>query len=145
MNRFLSASPAGAVSQTNPTEVPMTGMQPAASSRSGSATYKGEPYFPWWLDRLADDVTGEGAAIEGALEGPEQVRTLVLDAREIYEDQILSSSATSVRTGSSRSTPVRSAACPPAPLSRCTAMPPVRLEASWSTIGRGAQYSSSPG
>src|SRR4051812_14683399 len=67
----------------------MTDMQPSTASRRSTATYKGKPYYPWWLDRLADDVTGEGAAIEGALEGPEQVRTLVLDAREIYENQVL--------------------------------------------------------
>jgi hypothetical protein len=25
--------------------------------------YMGRPYYPWWLDNLADDVTGEGAAM----------------------------------------------------------------------------------
>jgi hypothetical protein len=53
-------------------------------------TYMGRPYFPWWLDNLADDVTGEGAAIQGVLHGAEEVRTLVLDARDLYEDQQLS-------------------------------------------------------
>jgi hypothetical protein len=53
-------------------------------------TYMGKPYYPWWLDNLADDVTGEGAAIQGALQGAEAVRTLVLDARELYENQELS-------------------------------------------------------
>jgi hypothetical protein len=53
-------------------------------------TYMGKPYYPWWLDNLADDVTGEGAAIQGTLHGPEAVRTLVLDARELYEHQELS-------------------------------------------------------
>jgi hypothetical protein len=53
-------------------------------------TYMGRPYFPWWLDNLADDVTGEGAAIQGALQGAEEVRKLVLDAREVYENQTLS-------------------------------------------------------
>jgi hypothetical protein len=42
-------------------------------------------YYPWWLDNLADDVTGEGAAIEGTLHGAEEVRKLVLDARELYQ------------------------------------------------------------
>lgn len=50
----------------------------------------GQPYYPWWLDNLADDVTGEGAAIQGVLHGPQAVRTLVLDARDLYEDQELS-------------------------------------------------------
>jgi hypothetical protein len=53
-------------------------------------TYMGKPYYPWWLDNLADDVTGEGAAIQGSLHGAEAVRTLVLDARELYENQELS-------------------------------------------------------
>ena len=53
-------------------------------------TYMGRPYFPWWLDNMADDVTGEGAAIQGVLQGPEAVRTLVLDARDLYEQQELS-------------------------------------------------------
>jgi hypothetical protein len=52
--------------------------------------YMGKPYYPWWLDNLADDVTGEGAAIQGALHGAEEVRTLVLVARELYENQELS-------------------------------------------------------
>jgi hypothetical protein len=50
-------------------------------------TYLGGPYYPWWLDNLADDVTGEGAAIQGVLHGAETVRTLVLDARTLYERQ----------------------------------------------------------
>lgn len=44
-------------------------------------------YYPWWRDNLADDVTGEGAAIEGTLHGAEEVRKLVIDARELYEQQ----------------------------------------------------------
>jgi hypothetical protein len=50
-------------------------------------TYMGHPYYPWWLDNLADDVTGEGAFMEGAAEGPDQVRTLVTFARTVYENQ----------------------------------------------------------
>src|SRR3954454_3625630 len=49
--------------------------------------YMGSPYHPWWLDDLAEDATGEGAAIQGVLEGAQAVRTLVLDARDLYEDQ----------------------------------------------------------
>jgi hypothetical protein len=50
-------------------------------------TYLGRPYYPWWLDNLADDVTGTGAFIEGAAEGPEAVRSIVTYARELYENQ----------------------------------------------------------
>jgi hypothetical protein len=44
-------------------------------------------YYPWWLDNLADDVTGEGAAMQGVLQGAECVHKLVTDARTIYENQ----------------------------------------------------------
>src|SRR5215212_9364792 len=44
-------------------------------------------YYPWWLDNLADDVTGEGAAIQGVLQGAENVRTLVRDAGVLYVHQ----------------------------------------------------------
>jgi hypothetical protein len=50
-------------------------------------TYMGKPYYPWWLDDLADDVTLEGAAIQGTAQGAEAVRTIVADARTLYEDQ----------------------------------------------------------
>jgi len=44
-------------------------------------------YYPWWLDSLADDVTGEGAFIEGAAQGAEAVRSIVTYARTVYEYQ----------------------------------------------------------
>jgi hypothetical protein len=50
-------------------------------------TYMGKPYYPWWLDDLADDVTLEGAAIQGTAQGAEAVHTIVADARTLYEDQ----------------------------------------------------------
>ena len=55
------------------------------STRGSDSARKRTEYYPWWLDNLADDVTGEGAAIEGTLHGVEEVRTLVLDARELYQ------------------------------------------------------------
>ena len=50
-------------------------------------TYMGRPYYPWWLDDLADDVTGEGAAMQGTAQGAEAVRSIVVAARELYEQQ----------------------------------------------------------
>lgn len=50
-------------------------------------TYMGSPYYPWWLDNLADDVTGEGAAMQGTAQGAEAVRSIVVAARELYEHQ----------------------------------------------------------
>ena len=58
-----------------------------STGSGGDSAGKITNYYPWWLDNLADDVTGEGAAIEGTLHGAEKVRKLVLDARELYKQQ----------------------------------------------------------
>lgn len=49
--------------------------------------YMGHPYYPKWLDDLADDVTGEGAAMQGVAYGAEAVRSIVVAAREEYKHQ----------------------------------------------------------
>ena len=38
--------------------------------REARMTYMGEPYYPLWLDNLADDVTLEGAAMNGSVHSP---------------------------------------------------------------------------
>jgi hypothetical protein len=65
-----------------------------SSSSTGTPTYVGnddparrQPYYPWWLDNLADDVTGEGAFMQGAAQGAETVRAIVVYARTLYEYQ----------------------------------------------------------
>jgi len=50
-------------------------------------SYMGKPYYPAWLDNLAEDATLEGAAMEGAAHGAETVRSIVVAARALYEDQ----------------------------------------------------------
>jgi hypothetical protein len=50
-------------------------------------TYMGEPYYPQWLDNLADDVTLEGAAMSGTARGAEAVRSIVVAARTLYDNQ----------------------------------------------------------
>ncbi len=50
-------------------------------------TYMGKPYYPVWLDNLADDATLEAAAMDGTARGAEDVRSIVVAARELYEDQ----------------------------------------------------------
>ena len=77
-------------------------------------TYLGRPYYPWWLDNLADDVTGEGAAMQGVAKGAEAVRTIVVAAKKLYEDQDSASPAITATAASSRSTRVGSAASLPA-------------------------------
>jgi hypothetical protein len=47
----------------------------------------GQPYSPWWLDNLADDVTGEGAFMEGVAQGAEAVHSIVATAKTLYEFQ----------------------------------------------------------
>jgi hypothetical protein len=47
----------------------------------------GKPYYPAWLDNLADDVTGEGPAWDGAIQGAAAVHEVVVAAKEIYEFQ----------------------------------------------------------
>ena len=61
-------------------------MTPSGTS-DPARTRVAREYYPWWLDNLADDVTGEGAAMQGTLHGAETVRKVVLDARELYKNQ----------------------------------------------------------
>jgi hypothetical protein len=50
-------------------------------------TYMGKPYYPEWLDKLADDVSLEAAAMDGSAHGPDDVRTILDAARQLYEHQ----------------------------------------------------------
>jgi hypothetical protein len=50
-------------------------------------TYMGKPYYPSWLDNLADDVTLEAAAMDGTASGAEDVRSILVAARQLYEHQ----------------------------------------------------------
>jgi hypothetical protein len=50
-------------------------------------TYMGKPYYPLWLDNLADDVTLEAAAMDGTAQGADDVRAILVSAREVYEQQ----------------------------------------------------------
>lgn len=50
-------------------------------------SYMGKPYYPLWLDTLADDVTLEAAAMDGTAHGADDVRFILVKAREQYEHQ----------------------------------------------------------
>jgi hypothetical protein len=54
---------------------------------SGDPARRRSDYYPAWLDNLADDVTMEGAAMEGAAQGAEAVRAIIVTARTLYEGQ----------------------------------------------------------
>jgi hypothetical protein len=50
-------------------------------------TYMGKPYYPEWLDNLADDVILEAAAMDGAAHRADDVRTILNSARQLYDRQ----------------------------------------------------------
>jgi len=62
----------------------------------GTPTYLGSPeaagrfadYYPAWVDKLADDVTLEGSLQDGAVQGPDAVRAIVVGIRSLYEHQV---------------------------------------------------------
>ena len=64
---------------------PTTGT--ATYLRSGDAASRFTDYYPPWLDNLADDVTVEGSMLDGVVQGPEAVRTIVTTIRSLYEHQ----------------------------------------------------------
>jgi hypothetical protein len=44
-------------------------------------------YYPWWLDNLADDAFLEGSLLDGAVQGGEAVRSIVVAIRSLYDRQ----------------------------------------------------------
>ena len=63
-----------------------------ASAEKATPEYlvSGDPrladYYPAWLDNLADDVTVEGSMLDGAVQGAEAVRAIVVGIRTVYGD-----------------------------------------------------------
>ena len=61
-------------------------------ARKGTPRYlaSGDPalsdYYPAWLDNLADDVTVEGSMLDGAVQGAEAARAIVVGIRTLYGD-----------------------------------------------------------
>src|SRR5262245_42867764 len=57
------------------------------------ATYlgRGDPaltgYYPEWVDNLADDAILEGSLLDGAVQGAEAVRSIVVTIRSLYDRQ----------------------------------------------------------
>jgi hypothetical protein len=67
---------------------------PATNEAAATPTYLrdgGDPaladYAPEWLHDLADDVTLEGSMMDGAVQGADAVRTLLVYIRSLYERQ----------------------------------------------------------
>jgi hypothetical protein len=53
----------------------------------GDAARSLADYYPVWLDNLADDVTLEGSAMDGFVQGAEAVRTVLVSIRALYDYQ----------------------------------------------------------
>jgi hypothetical protein len=54
---------------------------------SGDPAGRLADYYPEWLDHLADDVTLEGSMMDGVVQGPEGVRTVLVAIRTLYDYQ----------------------------------------------------------
>ena len=44
-------------------------------------------YYPAWLDNMADDATVEGSMLDGAVQGADAVRSVVLTIKSLYDRQ----------------------------------------------------------
>lgn len=54
---------------------------------SGDPSRRRNDYYPAWLDKLADDVTLEASAMDGAVQGAEAVRAIVVAVKTLYDYQ----------------------------------------------------------
>ena len=54
---------------------------------SGDPARKLADYYPEWLDNLANDVTLEGSAMDGFVQGAEAVRAVLVSIRTLYDYQ----------------------------------------------------------
>jgi hypothetical protein len=44
-------------------------------------------YYPTWVNNIADDATVEGSMLNGAVQGADAVRSIVLTIRSLYKNQ----------------------------------------------------------
>ena len=63
------------------------GGTPAYVTRFDGVRVPATDYRPVWLDSLADDVTIEGSAMNGVVQGAEAVRSIVTSIRALYVSQ----------------------------------------------------------
>jgi hypothetical protein len=68
-------------------KTPAEGGTPAYITRFDGVRVLATDYHPVWLDSLADDVTIEGSAMNGVVQGAEAVRSIVTSIRTLYEAQ----------------------------------------------------------
>jgi hypothetical protein len=63
----------------------LCGLEPERAMRAAARRFT--DYYLAWLDNLADDVTVEGSLLDGAVQGPEAARTIVVTIRSLYDHQ----------------------------------------------------------
>ena len=56
-------------------------------TRSGAPAGRRTDYHPAWLENLADDVTVEGSLMDGAVQGADAVRSILVTIRSLYDFQ----------------------------------------------------------
>ena len=68
-------------------KTPPEGGTPTYVTRFDGVRVPATDYRPVWLDSLADDVTIEGSAMNGVVQGAEAVRSIVTSIRRLYDSQ----------------------------------------------------------
>src|SRR5499427_5093055 len=68
-------------------ETAAEGGTPTYVTRFDGVRVPATDYYPAWLDSLADDVTIEGSAMNGVVQGAEAVRSIVTYIRTLYDSQ----------------------------------------------------------
>jgi hypothetical protein len=69
--------------------LPDSGRHGVTYTGSGDPARRSNDYYPWWFDKLADDVTLEASAMQGAAHGAEAARSILVAAKSLYEYQEL--------------------------------------------------------
>jgi hypothetical protein len=75
-------------------EPPTEGEAPTLVSRFDGVRVSTADYQPVWINSLADDVTIEGSAMNGVLQGVEAVRSIVGYIRTLYDKQVFNFAGT---------------------------------------------------
>ena len=59
----------------------------ATYETAGDTAKRFSKYYPGWFDNLAEDVTIEGSLMDGAVQGADAVRSILVCIRSMYDQQ----------------------------------------------------------
>jgi len=102
-------------------------------------------YYPAWLDNLADDVTLEGSMMDGAVQGAEAVRAVLVAIRSLYDVQEFHFTGPYGENGFLEDYTAQVGGEAIGNYTVTHGTPPARLSTSWATTGPGARSRSCPG